>query len=119
MRKPIFVPRSLRLTAILVRRLVSGLINKWEQIALCFFSLGFASALVAALDGNFLRSLPFRFIFPVSFVRIVPGTVHFPVPFLPIAPGSVHFPVQSGTFVKPREQAANVREGRNSVERVN
>ena len=68
---------------------------------------------LAALDGKFLRSLPFPFISPVPFVRIVPGPVHFPVPvlpiapgtvhlpvpFLPIAPGPVHFPALSGTFV--------------------
>ena len=52
-----------------------------------------------ALDGKFLRSLPFPFISPVPFVRIVPGPVHFPVPVLPIAPVPVHFPALSGTFV--------------------
>ena len=39
------------------------------------------STATTALDGNFLRSLPFPFISPVPFFKVAPGPVNFPVPF--------------------------------------
>ena len=54
----------------------------------------------AALDGNFLRSLPF--------LIIAPGPVHFPVPLVLISPGPVHFPVLLAKFGNKRRMFGNL-----------